>query len=160
MKILDKYILKSFLKPFIATFLIVLFVLVMQILWQIFENVAGKGVSFIFIFKLLYYTTLGIVPQALPIAVLLSSIMTLGSLGENYEFAAAKSAGISLQRLVRPLIILTLIFSGINFLFLNNVFPYATLKQRNLYYNIKKKKPALALVSGSFNSDIPNYQIV
>ncbi|MEN8776558.1 MAG: LptF/LptG family permease [Polaribacter sp.] len=159
MKILDKYILKSFLKPFIATFLIVLFVLVMQILWQIFENVAGKGVSFIFIFKLLYYTTLGIVPQALPIAVLLSSIMTLGSLGENYEFAAAKSAGISLQRLVRPLIILTLIFSGINFLFLNNVFPYATLKQRNLYYNIKKKKPALALVSGSFNSDIPNYQI-
>ncbi|MFD2528614.1 LptF/LptG family permease [Polaribacter marinaquae] len=159
MKILDKYILKTFLKPFAATFLIVLFVLVMQLLWQTFENIAGKGISVVFILKFLYYTSLSIVPQALPIAVLLSSIMALGSLGENYEFAAAKSAGISLQRLVRPLVFLTLILSGVNFLFLNNIFPYAILKQQNLYYNIKKKKPALALVPGSFNSDLPNYQI-
>jgi lipopolysaccharide export system permease protein len=159
MKILDKYILKTFLKPFAATFLIVLFVLVMQLLWQTFENIAGKGISITFILKFLYYTSLSIVPQALPIAVLLSSIMALGSLGENYEFAAAKSSGISLQRLVRPLVFLTLILSGINFLFLNNIFPYAVLKQQNLYYNIKKKKPALALVPGSFNSDLPNYQI-
>lgn len=159
MKILDKYILKTFLRPFVATFLIVLFVLVMQVLWQTFENIAGKGISLPFILKFLYYTTLYIVPQALPIAVLLSSIMALGSLGENYEFAAAKSAGISLQRLVRPLIIFTLLLSAINFVFLNNIFPYAVLKQRNLYYNIKKKKPALALVAGSFNSDLPGYQI-
>ncbi len=159
MKILDKYILKTFLVPFTATFLIVLFVLVMQLLWQTFENIAGKGISVAFILKFLYYSSLSIVPQALPIAVLLSSIMALGSLGENYEFAAAKSAGISLQRLVRPLVFLTLILSGVNFLFLNNIFPYAILKQQNLYYNIKKKKPALALVPGSFNSDLPNYQI-
>jgi lipopolysaccharide export system permease protein len=159
MKILDKYILKTFLSPFIATFLIVLFVLVMQVLWQTFENIAGKGISIPFILKFLYYTTLFITPQALPIAVLLSSIMALGSLGENYEFAAAKSAGISLQRLVRPLVVLTILLSGINFLFLNNVYPYAILKQKNLYLNIKKKKPAMALVPGSFNSDIPGYQI-
>jgi lipopolysaccharide export system permease protein len=159
MKILDKYILRTFLAPFVATFLIVLFVLVMQLLWQTFENIAGKGISLLFILKFLYYTSLSIVPQALPIAVLLSSIMALGSLGENYEFAAAKSSGISLQRLVRPLIFLTLILSGVNFLFLNNIFPYAILKQQNLYYNIKKKKPAMALVPGSFNSDLPNYQI-
>ena len=106
MKILDKYILKTFLAPFLATFLIVLFVLVMQLLWQTFESIAGKGISITFILKFLYYTSLSIIPQALPIAVLLSSIMALGSLGENYEFAAAKSAGISLQRLVRPLIFL------------------------------------------------------
>jgi lipopolysaccharide export system permease protein len=159
MKILDKYILKTFLVPFLATFLIVLFVLVMQLLWQTFESIAGKGISIAFILKFLYYTSLSIIPQALPIAVLLSSIMALGSLGENYEFAAAKSAGISLQRLVRPLIFLTLFLSGINFIFLNNIFPYAILKQQNLYYNIKKKKPALALIPGSFNSDLPNYQI-
>nr|AOE11054.1 putative membrane protein [uncultured bacterium] len=159
MKILDKYILKTFLIPFLATFLIVLFVLVMQLLWQTFESIAGKGISITFILKFLYYTSLSIIPQALPIAVLLSSIMALGSLGENYEFAAAKSAGISLQRLVRPLIFLTLFLSGINFIFLNNIFPYAILKQQNLYYNIKKKKPALALIPGSFNSDLPNYQI-
>jgi lipopolysaccharide export system permease protein len=159
MKILDKYILKSFLVPFIATFLIVLFVLVMQLLWQAFENIAGKGVSLIFILKFVYYSTLMIIPQALPIGVLLSSIMALGNLGENYEFAAAKSAGISLQRLVRPLGILAIGLSMINFLFLNNIFPYANLKQRNLYINIKKKKPAMALVPGSFNADIPGYQI-
>ncbi|KGL64019.1 LptF/LptG family permease [Polaribacter sp. Hel1_85] len=159
MKILDRYILKTFLVPFVATFLIVLFVLVMQVLWQTFENIAGKGISVPFILKFLYYTTLIITPQALPIGVLLSSIMALGNLGENYEFAAAKSAGISLQRLVRPLVFLTFILSGINFLFLNNIYPYAVLKQKNLYLNIKKKKPAMALVPGSFNSDIPGFQI-
>lgn len=159
MKILDRYILKSFLAPFIATFLIVLFVLVMQALWQAFENIAGKGISIIFILKFLYYTTLMIMPQALPIGVLLSSIMALGNLGENYEFAAAKSAGVSLQRLVRPIGILAIALSGLNFLFLNNIFPYANLKQKNLYLNIKKKKPAMALVPGSFNADIPGYQI-
>lgn len=159
MKILDKYILKTFLVPFVATFLIVLFVLVMQVLWQTFENIAGKGISMPFILKFLYYTTLIITPQALPIGVLLSSIMALGNLGENYEFAAAKSAGVSLQRLVRPLVFLTIILSGINFLFLNNIYPYAVLKQKNLYLNIKKKKPAMALVPGSFNSDIPGFQI-
>ncbi|WP_373940824.1 LptF/LptG family permease [Polaribacter sejongensis] len=159
MKILDRYILKTFLVPFIATFLIVLFVLVMQVLWQTFENIAGKGISLPFILKFLYYSTLIITPQALPIGVLLSSIMALGTLGENYEFAAAKSAGISLQRLVRPLVFLTLILSGVNFLFLNNIYPYAVLKQKNLYLNIKKKQPALALVPGSFNSDLPGFQI-
>lgn len=98
-------------------------------------------------------------PQALPIGVLLSSIMALGNWGENYEFAAAKSAGVSLQRLVRPLVFLAIFMSAINFLFLNNIYPYAILKQKNLYINIKKKKPSLALVSGSFNTDIPDYQI-
>lgn len=159
MKILDKYILKSFFRPFIATFLIVLFVLVMQALWQAFENIAGKGISLIFILKFLYYTTLMIIPQALPIGVLLSSIMALGTLGENYEFAAAKSAGVSLQRLVRPLGILAILLSGINFLFLNNVYPYAVYEQINLKNNIKKKQPAMALIPGSFNADLPGYQI-
>ncbi|PQJ78552.1 LptF/LptG family permease [Polaribacter porphyrae] len=159
MKILDRYILKSFLVPFFATFLIVLFVLVMQALWQTFENIAGKGISFMFILKFLYYTTLMIIPQALPIGVLLSSIMALGNLGENYEFAAAKSAGISLQRLVRPIAILAIGLSIVNFLFLNNVYPYAIFKQINLKNNIRKKQPALALVPGSFNADIPGYQI-
>ncbi|MGB1043078.1 MAG: LptF/LptG family permease [Tenacibaculum sp.] len=159
MKTLDRYILKSFLKPFFATFLIILFVLVMQALWLAFDQFAGKGISLGIILKFLWYTTLLVVPQALPIGVLLSSIMTLGSLSENYEFAATKSAGISLPRMVRPLVFLTLFLSGINFVFLNNVYPYATLKQLNMKVNIKKKQPAIALVAGSFNTEIPNYQI-
>ena len=159
MKILDRYIIKSFLVPFFATFLIILFVLVMQALWMAFESIAGKGIGLFFIFKFLYYTALVVSSQALPIAVLLSSIMAMGNLSENYEFAAVKSASISLMRLIRPLILLTFFISILNFLSLNYVFPYATLKQKNLTNNIKKKTPALALVPGSFNTEIPNYQI-
>lgn len=159
MKTIDKYILKSFLTPFFATFLIILFVLVMQVLWLAFDSFAGKGIDVFIIAKFLWYTMLVVSPQALPIAVLLSSIMALGSLSENYEFAAAKSAGVSLPRMVRSLIILTLFMSVINFLFLNYVYPYAMLKQINIKVNVKKKQPTMALVAGSFNSEIPNYQI-
>ncbi len=159
MKLLDKYILKSFIQPFIATFFIVLFVLVMQALWLAFEEIAGKGVDLSFILKFLFYLALTVVPMALPIAILLSSIMALGSLSEHYEFAAIKSAGISLYRVLRPLIILTLLISCLNFFFMNNVYPWATFKQKNLYINIKKKKPALALIPGTFNADIPDYSI-
>ncbi|MBL4604805.1 MAG: LptF/LptG family permease [Flavobacteriaceae bacterium] len=159
MKILDRYILKSFLVPFFATFLIVLFVLIMQALWAAFEQIAGRGISLFFILKFLYYTSLMVAAQALPIAILLSSIMALGNLSENYEYAAVKSANISLLRFLRPLIILTLILSTLNFFFLNNVLPYAILKQKNLRINIQKKKPALALIPGSFNTEIPGYQI-
>lgn len=158
-KKLDQYILKSFLIPFLATFFIILFVLVMQALWLAFDDLAGKGISIGIILKFLWYTTLIVAPQALPIGVLLSSIMTLGSLSENYEFAAVKSAGVSLQRMVRPLVFFAIIMSGLNFVFLNYVYPYAILKQINLKINIRKKQPALALVPGSFNADIPNYQI-
>lgn len=145
--------------PFLATFFIILFVLVMQALWLAFEEIAGKGIDIIFILKFLWYTTLIVSPQALPIAVLLSSIMTLGGLSENYEFAAAKSAGVSLPRLVRPLIVFAVGMSILNFLFLNNVYPYAIMKQLNLKHNIRKAAPAMALIPGSFNTEIPNYQI-
>ena len=131
----------------------------MQALWLTFENLAGKGISIGIILKFLWHTTLLMTPQALPIAVLLSSIMTLGSLSENYEFAAVKSAGVSLQRMVRPIVFLTIFLSGVNFLFLNYVYPYAVLKQLNMKLNIKKKQPAIAFVAGSFNTEIPKYQI-
>ena len=131
----------------------------MQVLWLAFDSFAGKGISLVIILKFLWYTMLLMAPQALPIGVLLSSIMTLGGLSENYEFAATKSAGISLPRMVRPLIILTIILSAVNFVFLNNVYPYAMLKQLNMKVNIKKKQPSIALVAGSFNTELPNFQI-
>jgi len=159
MKILNKYILKSFLLPFLATFFIILFVLIMQILWLQFDKIAGKGISFVIIFKFLGYIALMMVPTALPIAILLSSIMALGNLAENYEFAAIKSAGISLQRFIIPLVITMFFLSIFNFLFLNYVFPYASLKSKNLVYNMKMKEPGLALVAGTFNTEIPGYSI-
>ncbi|NCP20552.1 MAG: permease [Flavobacteriales bacterium CG_4_9_14_0_2_um_filter_35_242] len=159
MKIIDKYIITSFLKPFLTTFLVILFVLVMQTLWLRFDQIAGKGIDIIIIFKFLSYLSLMMVPQAFPIAILLSSIMAIGRLAESYELAALKSAGISLKRIIRPLIFVTIIFSGINFLFLNNVFPKAAFKSKNLLVNMQKKKPALSLIEGRFNADIPGYLI-
>jgi len=159
MKILNRYILKSFLSPFVATFFIILFVLIMQALWLQFDKIAGKGISLLIILKFLGYMSLMMVPTALPIAILLSSIMALGNMAENYEFAAVKSAGISLQRFIRPLVVLMLVLSFSNFLFLNYVFPYASLKSKNLIYNMKMKEPGLALVPGTFNTEIPNYSI-
>jgi len=159
MKILNRYILKSFLGPFLATFFIILFVLIMQALWLQFDKIAGKGIGLVIILKFLGYMALMMVPTALPIAILLSSIMALGTLSENYEFAAVKSAGISLQRFIRPLIVTMFVMSIGNFLFLNYVFPYASLKSKNLIYNMKMKEPGLALVAGTFNTEIPNYSI-
>ena len=159
MKILNRYILKSFLSPFLATFFVILFVLIMQALWLQFDKIAGKGIGLVIIMKFLGYMSLMMVPTALPVAILLSSIMALGSLAENYEFAAVKSAGISLQRFIRPLVILMFLLSIGNFLFLNYVFPYASLKSKNLIYNMRMKEPGLALVPGTFNTEIPNYSI-
>ena len=159
MKILNKYILKSFLVPFLATFFIILFVLVMQTLWLQFDKIAGKGIGLGHIFKFLGYLAQMQVPLALPIAILLSSIMALGTLSENYEFAAVKSAGISLQRFIRPLIILMFVLSGLNFLFLNYAFPRAAFKFKNMLLEMQKTQPALALVPGTFNTEIPGYSI-
>src|SRR5210317_597698 len=131
----------------------------MQALWLAFDEIAGKGIDIFFVLKFLGYLSLILTPTALPIGILLSSIMALGNLSENYEFAAIKSAGVSLRRVMKPLVIFTLFLSALNFVFLNNVYPWATLKQKNLYLNMKKKKPALALVPGAFNTDIPGFSI-
>lgn len=159
LKIIDRYILSSFFRPFLSTFLIALFILIMQSLWLIFDDMAGKGLTLPVLFKYLFYVTIITIPQAIPIAVLLSSIMTLGNLAENYEFAALKSAGISLQRLLLPLFITVIVFSFVNLYFLNYAFPWAVLKEKNLVVNIKKQKPSLAFVEGTFNTDIPGYVI-
>ncbi|MCB0475452.1 MAG: LptF/LptG family permease [Flavobacteriaceae bacterium] len=159
MKILNRYILKSFLVPFLATFLIILFVLVMQTLWLQFDKIAGKGIDLTYIMKFLGYLAQMQIPLALPIAILLSSIMALGTLAENYEFAAVKSAGISLRTFIRPLVILMLLLSGLNFLFLNYAFPRAAFKFKNMLLEMQKTQPALALIPGTFNTDIPGYSI-
>ena len=131
----------------------------MQTLWLQFDKIAGKGISVLLILKFLGYIAQMMTPTALPIAILLSSIMALGNLSENYEFAAVKSAGISLRRFIRPLILLMIVLSGLNFLFLNYAFPRAAFKFKNLLLDMQKTKPALALIPGTFNTEIPGYSI-
>lgn len=158
-KKLDKLILKSFIGPFIITFFIAFFVLMMQGLWKYLDDLVGKGLDFVTIGKFLWYVSASMLTLAMPIAILISTIMTFGNLGESFELVAIKSAGISLLRFMRPLMLLAVLFSGITFLFANYVIPYANLKFVALYNDIYYKKPAFDLKEGVFFTYIPNYAI-
>ena len=128
MKRLHLFLIKSFLWPFIATFFIAVFILLMQFLWKYIDDLVGKGLEINQIAELLFYASARFVPIALPIAMLLSSVMVFGKLGEQYELVALKSAGISFYRLLIPLIIFVLLSSYGSFLFSNYVMPIANLK--------------------------------
>src|SRR5687768_95923 len=147
-KKLDILILKSFIGPFIATFFITLFVLILQFFWLWIDDFVGKGLDGTIIIKLIAYLSATLVPLALPLAVLLSSIMTFGNLGETFELVAIKSAGIGLLRFMRPLLITAIFLSGLAFAFNNNVIPVANLKMRTLHTDIVNKKPAFDLKEG------------
>jgi lipopolysaccharide export system permease protein len=157
-KILDKYLLKTFLITFTTVFVILFFIFILQTVWLFISELAGKDLDFFMIVKFLVFSMPRIVPLVLPLSVLLASIMTFGSLSENYEFAAMKSSGISLQRAMRGLTVFILILSLVAFVFANNVIPYAEYKFINFRRNIAQLKPAMAIVEGQF-SEIGNYTI-
>ena len=156
---LDKLILRAFIGPFIATFFITLFVLVLQFFWLYIDDIVGKGVDMVTIGKLIAYVGATVVPLALPLAILLSSIMTFGNLGESFELVAIKSAGIPLLRFMRPIFIVTIFLSGLAFLFNNNVIPVANLKMQTLKYDIIMSKPAFDIKEGVFYDKIEGYVI-
>ncbi|MFT3981907.1 MAG: LptF/LptG family permease [Ferruginibacter sp.] len=158
-KKLDKLILKAFLGPFIATFFITLFILLMQNLWKYIDDLVGKGLDFITICQFLWYASATLLVLAMPIAILISSIMTFGNLGESFELVAIKSSGISLLRFMRPLMWVTILLCIITFLFGNYIIPYANLKFAKLYSEIRFKKPAFDLKEGVFFTYIDNYAI-
>jgi len=158
-KKLDSLILKAFVGPFIATFFITLFVLVLQFFWLYIDDVVGKGLDMLIIARLMLYVAATVVPLALPLAVLLSSIMTFGNLGETFELVAIKSAGIPLLRFMRPLMITSLFICGIAFLFNNYIIPVANLKLNTLKYDIIVAKPAFDIKEGVFYDKIDGYII-
>lgn len=159
MKKLHILIFKTFLGPFISTFFITLFILVMQFLWVYIDEMVGKGLSFGIISELLFYASASLVPLALPLAVLLSSIMTFGNLGEHYELVALKSSGLSLQRIMFPLIIFMVLLSFGAFVFSNSIWPTANLKFASLLYDIRKKKPALDIKDNVYYKEIEGFVI-
>jgi lipopolysaccharide export system permease protein len=159
MKKLHLFILKTYVGPLFLTFFIVVFILLMQFLWKYIDDLIGKGLDLSVIAELLVYTSAGLVPLALPLAILLSSLMTFGNLGENFELTALKSAGISLQRIMSPLIILTIVMSVGAFYFSNNVLPYTNLKMRSLLYDIQQQRPEMLIKEGIFYYGIDNYSI-
>jgi lipopolysaccharide export system permease protein len=158
-KKLDILIIRAFIGPFLATFLISLFVLIMQFFWLYIDDLVGKGLEAFVIVKLIGYVAATLIPMALPLALLLSSIMTFGNLGETFEIVAIKSAGIPLLRFMRPLIIVTIFISGIAFLFANNIIPVAQLKLAATKYNIIVSKPSFEIKEGTFFNKIEGFVI-
>ena len=158
-KKLDILIIRSFAGPFLATFLIALFVLTMQFFWLYIDDLVGKGLDMGTLAYLTGLVAITWVPLALPLALLLSSIMTFGNLGETFELVAIKSAGIPLIRFMRPLLITTIFLSGVAFLFANNIIPVANLKLNALKYDIIVKKPAFDIKEGIFYDKIEGYVI-
>lgn len=141
------------------TFFIALFVLLMQFVWKYVDDMVGKGFEWNVILELLFYASSTFVPLALPLAVLLSSLMAFGNLGENYELVAIKSSGISLQRAMQPLVVFIFAISIAAFFFSNNILPRANLKFRTLLKDVRQKKPAVAIKEGVFYSEITDYVI-
>ena len=131
----------------------------MQFLWKYIDDLVGKGLGWIIITKLILYFSATMVPLALPMAILLSSLMTFGNLAEHFELAACKASGISLQRIMRPLAILACFISLIAFYFANNILPIANLKMNALLYDVRQQKPGLYIKEGVFYNGIDGYVI-
>ncbi len=158
-KKLNLLVIKSFIGPLIVTFFVALFVLLMQFLWLYIDDLVGKGLSVWVIAELLFYASAHLVPMALPLAVLLSSIMTFGNMGEYYELTAIKAAGISLQRIMTPLIVICAGIAGFAFFFANNILPKADLKFYTLLYDVKQQHPTLDIREGIFNGNLEGFSI-
>jgi len=159
MNTLDRYVLKSFIRPLIPTLGIMVFFFLMQMVWKYVDDLAGKGIEWYIILELMTYWAASVVPFALPVSVLFASLLTFGNFGEHYEMAAMKSAGISLFRGIRSLIILNILIAFAAFFFYNNVIPMANLRGQSLLMNISKSKPAFHITPGIFYNGFDGYSI-
>ena len=159
MKKLDRFVLKSFLGPLAAVFFIVLFILVLQFLWLYIDDLVGKGLSLGVILEFLGWGSCTILPMAMPLATLIASLMTMGNLGERYELLSMKSAGISLQRILAPLIVTSILISIGAFFISNNLIPVAYNNIYTLRYDIGKTKNEIKIPTGTFYNGIDGYII-
>ncbi len=158
-KRLHWFVLKSFLPLFAMTFFIVLFIVLMQFLWKYIDDLVGKGLSLEVLAELFFYAAVSMVPMALPLAILLASLMTFGNFGEKFELTAMKASGISLVRMMAPLIVLIGGIAVGAFFFQNNVLPTAQVKMWTLLFSMKQKSPELEIPEGVFYDKIPGYNL-
>ncbi|MGI4020294.1 MAG: LptF/LptG family permease [Janthinobacterium lividum] len=159
MKKIHLLILKAFIQPFFVTFFIVMFVLLMLFLFKYIDDLIGKGFEWYIILELMMYASATNVAMALPLAILLSSIMTFGSLGENYELVAIKSAGVSLNRAMYPMVIVVVLLSITAFIFSDYMLPVANLKYYSLLYDARQQKSTNLLPEGVFSNTFPGYTV-
>lgn len=159
MKKIDKLVLDAFIGPFIITFLVVVFILLNINMLKYFDDIFGKGLDGILLAQLFFYFAIFTIPTALPLAVLLSSLIAFGNLGEHFELTAIKSAGVSLIRSMFSIFVFVLLLTGAAFYANNNLVPLAALEAYSLLYDIKQKKPALELREGAFFNGINDISI-
>jgi len=159
MKTIYKLILKSYLGPMILTFFIVMFVLMMNFVWRYIDDLVGKGLEASIIIELMCYAMANMIPMGLPLATLLAAIMTMGNLGENYELLAMKSAGMSLPRIIKPLVVLVTGVAIMSFFVANNLVPYANKKMYSTLYDIKHQKQSIEFRDGLFFNGIDDMSI-
>ncbi|MEQ9304296.1 MAG: LptF/LptG family permease, partial [Marinoscillum sp.] len=159
MRKIDTLIIKSFISPFLLTTVVATFILVIQYMMKYFDDFVGKDLGFEVFAELIFYFSLNMLQAALPLGVLVSSLMTFGNLGENFELTAIKGAGISLVRALRPIFFFVVVLTFAAFEFNNYVVPAANLQAYSLLYDIKHKKPGLDIKEGQFYSGIPDYSI-
>ena len=158
-KRLNLFILKTFLPLLLMTFMICLFIVLMQFIWQHIKDFVGKGLDISILAEMFFYAAASMVPLALPLAILLASLMTFGNLSERFELLAIKASGVSLIKIMRPLIITIILISIGAFFFQNNVLPTVQVKMWSLLYSIKQKSPALEIPEGVFYNQIEGYNI-
>ncbi|MCA5006261.1 LptF/LptG family permease [Sphingobacterium bovistauri] len=159
MKKIYVLILQAFIRPFIVTFCIVMFVLLMLFLFKYIDDLIGKGLEWHVILELIGYQCAVQLSMALPLSMLLSSIMTFGNLGESYELVAIKAAGISLRKAMTPLFVLVGVFAGSSFIFSDYTLPVVNLKMGSLLWDVTKKKADFLIKPGIFNTDLKGYAI-
>ncbi|MBT2619648.1 LptF/LptG family permease [Chryseobacterium sp. ISL-6] len=159
LKILDRYIIKTFFGPFFFIFSVLFFIFIVNIIWVQLGQFMGKGLSYWQILKLLFYLGVSVISMVLPLTILLASIMSFGEFGERYELAAMKAAGISLTRVMVPLLGVTALLSIMLFFFSNNIIPDFQRKAKNMLFNIAQTKPALNFTPGQFIDQIPGYMV-
>ena len=160
-KKLHKLLISSFVPPFLATLFVSVFLFfLVEIVITYLDELIGKGLRTFDLIKLFTYAWITIIPQCIPLAVLLASIMSFGNLAENYELAAMKSSGLSLFRIMKPLIVLILILAGLTFLFNNFILPTVSLRSTALLYDIRQKKPTVNIKEGIFYNKLDNYSIL
>lgn len=158
-KRLYTFMLQSFLPLFVMTFFICLFIVLMQFLWRYIDDLVGKGLSVDVIAELFFYAALTMVPMALPLAILLASLMTFGNLGERFELTAMKASGVSLFKTMRPLIVMMVFVAIGAFFFQNNVLPIAQTKMWTLLYSMRQKSPEVEIPEGTFYDQIPGVNL-
>ena len=159
LKIVDKYILRTFIPLFVMSFAVCWFIVVMQFLWRYIDELVGKGLSGFMLLKIIFYAALSFIPMSLPLGILLASLMTLGNLGERLELLALKASGIRLYRIIRPIMLLVVAMACGLFYFQNDLMIRAQVRMWTLVITAKYAAPEMEITPGVFYTGIPGYSL-